>query len=1350
LDAERGALASADVLEGTLAYLSPEQTGRMNRLVDYRADFYSLGVTLYELLTGQLPFHAPDAMGLVHAHVARVPVSPQALLPSIPAPLSEITMRLLAKNAEDRYQSASGILADLERVRDALRTRDEVESFTLAADDTYERFRLPAKLYGRAASREAILAAFERASAGGNELLLIGGPSGIGKSALIRELHREMVKLRGHFVTGKFDLQERDRPYAAVAQALRALARALLLEPEDRLRAWASALRTALGPNGQVALDLAPELERVIGPQPPLRPLPPSETANRFRVTTHALFKALAGERHPLVLFLDDLQWSDLATLQLIEQLAADPELTHVLWIGAYRDSEVPADHNLERAVAALLEAGAAVERLTLGPLDEEPIALLLVDALHHAPDVVRPLAALLREKTEGNPFFVRAYLESLHERGELRFDQRRGSWTWSLDQVAQAELPDDAAALVAARIAKLPSAAQELLRDAACVGARFELQVVARLLELTGADALARLWPAVTRGLVRPLDEHYKFIADDAQPTHFEFVHDRVQQAAYEQLPAAERPRLHLAIARELQAREDEGARDQRLFTLAGHYQVAAAAGLVVEPGERARVASLELDAARRAKLSTAYRSACGYLEVGLGLLPARPWDDAYAPCFALHRERVESEFLAGNPERALEFFTPLLARSRTAIERADLFALRATLETERGALPAAIEAGREGLAQLGARLPRNTTTLHVLKEYARFRLLRGSASAEELLARPELEDPARRAELRVLVSMTAAAYFVDTSLASLVLLRIASISVGHGLSELSAYGFIGVGLVQSGAFGQYAAADELGQLARDMNERFDNAQLRTRITLFWATFMMVWARPFAEVKPVLRDAVRLGVESGDLIYAVYSAMTEVFMMVMAGDSLDDVHTQCASAKQFVARRELEDQLATATYIQRVFGERLRGVESEFDEAEYAAGLSDERTPLTMFYYNLYRAMHAYITGDQETAYASLQQALLRTKVAFGSCFIADLRFYECLILARQLPEARGLSRRKLIKTIRQGLAQLRRWARSAPANYGAREALARAEWLRASGREADALGFYNLAIASAREHGAPNVEALACECALRFARARPQDHGVLASAYLEDALRAYRVWGASAKVVALAREFNVSAAGAPDPIANATLTMTRSTTAFALDLHTVVKVSQAISGELEMDGLLRRLTALLVENAGARRGVLVLAEDDALLIEAESSADAGGARVGLATPLADYEALPRRLIQYVARLREDVVLHDASRDPVHGDDPYIAARAPQSVLCTPVLHQGQLACVVYLENDLTAGVFTRRRLALIKQLAAQIAISLTNARLYQRLDEARRAALAADQAKTRFLMNMSHEFRT
>jgi len=1349
-----------EILEGSLAYISPEQTGRMNRPVDYRSDFYSLGVTFYELLAGRVPFRSNDPVELIHAHIARVPTPPANLNPEIPAIVSDIVVRLMAKNAEARYQSTAGILADLERVSHAL-AQGQVTSFKLGQDDRSVHFRVPARLYGREDEVAQLLNAFERVCVGNSELVLIAGSSGIGKSALVCEVHRPVVEHRGYFVAGKFDQLGRATPYSALAKGLRDLIRQILGESPTRLARWRERLSRALEPNGAVLLDVVPELVNLLGPQTPVPDVAPTESANRFHATLRSLLHTLSDEQHPLVIFLDDLQWSDIATLKLIEELAGDPELCHLLWIGAYRDDETPADHPLQQAIRGLETTSATVQQLRLPPLSPAHVAQILADTLSRSSAEVQGLADLLHRRSEGNPFFVRTYLSSLYEQGVFVYNHTRGEWTWTMGQIEAAAIPEGVVDLVLRGVTALPRETQELLETAACIGSRFDIHLLAQMTEQSPAQILTQLWAAVEGGLIRPVGDRYKYLGDTQPGIEFDFVHDRVQQAVYSLVPDAARSRTHLAAGRGILALAPASLPENTLFAVAEHLRVAEV--IVSEPQERTRFAHLELRAARHAKQATAYHSACKYLQAGFAYLPTNAWSTNSRLIADLHRERVECEYLAGNPESAINFFTPLLARTKTRVEKAYLYALLATLETNRGRLSVALAAGRDGFALFGFILPEKGSALTVMGNLARFQVLKRGHTFESLRALPQLQDEEVRAQMEISVASSAAAYFTDTNLTVHLLLRIANLSLQHGACEISGYGFIGVGLVLAGMH-QYESAYEYGRLADSLNERFGDVKHRTKVSLFWATFMMVWVRPFQDVQKKLSDTSRIGLETGDIIYSVYCAVTEALLMMVVGDSVEALKSHCDALLLLVRRRGLRDQIETLSYMIEVFGAWLGTQEKvpDCEDSAFVARISDAHTPVAMFYHYFHRGMVLYILGDFVGAHAALESARPRMKVAFGSVFILDFYFYDCLTILRI--DAKPKLQRAAVKRC---LKMLQGCVRTAPMNFSSREALVSAEWARVRGQDAQAMREYNRAIECAEEQRSPNIRAIACECAARFALDR--GYSVMARSYILGAVAAYREWGAVGRATALMREHNLYS---PEVRGDSVLqtysaSVTTANLTLALDLSSVLKAGQAISGELDMSRLLRRLALLLVENAGASRALLLLMHEDGLRVEAEATGD-GEVEVGMGTPIDHYQGAPLSILRHVERLHEDILLVDAIADPVHAGDPYIVEARPRALLCTPLLYQGELSCVLYLENTLTVGVFTLRRLAVMKQLAAQVAISLENARLYKSLDDERRnleakvelrtqelraakdAAETASRAKSSFLASMSHELRT
>ena len=1349
-------------LEGTLHYMSPEQTGRMNRTVDYRSDYYSLGVTFYHLLTGRLPFEGSDPMEIIHAHIARVPLAPNAVNPRVPAVLGRIVAKLMAKTAEGRYQSLRGLRADLERCRAEFEATGTIADFEIATTDVSEHFHIPERLYGREESVRGLLDAFERVSGGATEVLLITGPSGVGKSAVIHEVHKPIVQRRGHFITGKFDQYNRDIPYASLIQALQELVRQILTETDASLSAWRDEIRIALGGNAQVAIDVLPELELVVGPQPPVATLPPTESANRFRTVFRALLQALAREHHPLVIFLDDLQWSDLATLKLIELIATDPQSRFILWIGAYRDNEVDSTHLLSQTVRAMEDAGVAIHRQTLRPLSIDDTTALIADTLIPCRGDPRHLAAVVQAKTEGNPFFVRALLRSFHEQGIIAFAAAEGLWGWDDARLHAVELSDDVVELMVARIDGLSEASRQALRVSACVGNRFEVGLVARLVERGVAEVASDLWAAVEKGLIRPLGEGHKYLSlatsmvdlgEAIGGMSYQFLHDKIQQAARSLVSEVEARRIHLRIGRSLLERATRIEADDALFAVANHLNLASA--LIVDRGERLRLAEINLAAARRAKLAIAYDAAVSYLRQGIALLPADTWSAHYDLTFELYRERIEAENLSGNLEEAMRLFVPLLDNARTDLEKADIHALKASLETGQKQNRAAINTAIVGLRLVGVQLPASGSVPSVLRELAKVQWGLRGRRAQDLMDLPELEDPRRKVALKLLIAIVPAAYFVDVKLVSIILLQIAHISLRYGLSDVSAFGFAGYGMVLSGALGAHEAAHEFGRLPLQLNAHFRNPWLDAKIDSMVGTFLASWVRPFPQGLEQLHRAYQSGLQGGDLTYACYGGAYGVLIAFTEGQGLERTQATATAMRPLFERAGEIDGFQLITLMERVClclrretADPVSLSGGDFDEQTYLAGLSDETTPASRFYHRLYKALILYFFGHYN-AMQPLLRALERSQeIAFGNPMYVDFHLLDVLSAAALFPDGARSGERR----IQKGVRKLEKLSADCPANFESRYLLAAGEQARVRGDAGTALELYNRAIQSARDHGMRHVEAMAFECAGRASLASGQR--LIAGFYLGGAISAYRRWGALAKCDQLVAEYreilpsHVFAQASPMP--RATLTSTGTVPLRTLDVGTVIKASQAISSEIVLDKLLRRLVAIVMENAGARRCVLMLERDGRLLIEAEGSVDPEVITVMQGVPVETCEEVPISLVNFVARARRDLVLDDASLDGNYADDPYIASRRPRSVLCSPILHQGNLTGVLYLENGLASGVFTGDRLELLRQIAAQAAISVENARLYRNLDQARDEAVAADRAKTRFLMSMSHELRT
>jgi len=1364
LAAESQGVSSPAVLEGTLHYMSPEQTGRMNRTVDYRTDYYSLGVTFYEALTGKLPFEGNDPMELVHAHIARVPQPPHVVSEKVPLTLSNIILKLMSKTAEARYQSMRGLDADLERCLSEYEASGEISGFTIASRDVSERFHIPELLYGREDNVQSLLDAFERVSQGSTELMLLTGPSGVGKSAVIQEVHKPITQRRGHFVSGKFDQFNRDIPYSAPLQALLELIRQILTESDESLARWRDEIQSALGNNGQVAIAVLPELELIIGTQPAVPELPPNETANRFRAVILALLQAFAQEHHPLVIFLDDLQWCDLATLKIIELFFTDSQSRHLLWIGAYRDTEVDTSHLVSQTVRRIEEGGIAVTHQEILPLTIQHTQAMIRDTLTPSDRPTERLAGIIQAKTDGNPFFIRTLLASFHEQGTIYFDTERCAWCWDEDRLHVVRLSDDVVDLMTSRIGALSDGSSEVLMIAACIGNRFSLQLLAHTVSRNAVDVASDLWESVEKGLIRPLSDGYKYLSglvespssvnDVASKVEYQFLHDKVQHAAYSLLSESDSRRNHLKIGRLLLSGAKAGELDEVIFPIVNHLNIAAP--LIADPAERIHLASLDLIAGRRAKLSIAYEAAVSYLRQGTALLPADTWNSNYDLTLALFRERVQAEHLSGNFEAAMSLFTPLLSNARTDIERAEIYEVKASLETAQKQNRSAIDSSIAGLKLIGNHLPESGSYSGVLKVLARVQWSLRGRKAQDLMALPELTDRKKLITLRLLIAVVPAAYFVDAKLVSIILLQIAHISLRHGLSDVSAFGFAGYGMVLSGALGAHQSAYEFGLLALQLNDHFRNPWLDAKLDFVVGTFLSPWVRPLPECVEQLQRGYQRGLQTGDLTYSCYAGAYAMLIAFFEGRALERVHTNATTLVPLMRRAGELDGLALVVLVEKVMlclrGEGIDDTSlstEDFDEQVFLGTLGDETTPVAKFYYRLFKSLILYIFGHHHAMQPLLRALEANQELSFGNPMYVDFHLMDALCAASLLDDGGDRTNER---RLRKAMRKLAKFAELCPGNFRSRWLLGRAEEHRVAGRIGEALEFYNLSIQASRDSGTRYIEAIAHERAGRFCIKTGQP--LIAGFYLSGALTAYRRWGALGKAKRLAEEYREYMpahvfAESMEKL-HGGVTSTGSTQARSLDIATVLKASQAISSEIVLGKLLRRLVSIVMENAGARRCVLLLDKDENLFVEAEGTVDPEFTSVMQAIPVEEHGSLPDALIHYVVRSHNDLVLDDATIDGNFTDDPYIVAHRVRSILCTPILHQGSLTGVLYLENSLVAGAFTSDRLDLLRQLAAQVAISVENARLYRNLDQARDEAVAADRAKTRFLMSMSHELRT
>jgi PAS domain S-box-containing protein len=1312
---ERQAPEPPETIAGTLAYMAPEQTGRMNRSIDSRSDLYALGVTFYQMLTGSLPFTAADPMEWVHCHIARKPLPPSERSKNIPVPVSEIIMKLLAKTAEERYQTAAGVESDLRHCLAERERKGRIDPFALGEHDAPDRLLLPEKLYGRAREIETLLACFDRiVNNGAAELVLVSGYSGIGKSSVVNELHQALVPPRGLFASGKFDQYKRDIPYATLGQAFQSLVRSLLSQSEAELGRWRDALREALGPNGQLIVNVVPELEFVIGKQPPVAELPPQDAQNLFQLMFRRFLGVFARKEHPLALFLDDLQWLDAATLDLIEHLVTHPEVRHLLLVGAYRDNEVGPAHPLLRTLGAIRAVDAKVHEIVLAPLKLHDVGRLIGDALHCEPERARPLAELVQEKTGGNPFFAIQFFTALAEEGLLAFDPVAPAWQWDIDRIRAKSYTDNVVDLMAGKLKRLSATTQEALKLLACLG---NVTGIATLTLVHGekeGTVHEALWEAVRAGLVVRQGSAYKFL------------HDRIQQAAYMLVPEDRRAEVHLRVGRVLLANMTQDDLAEHLFDVANHFNRGAT--LLVDRDEKAQVATIELRAGRKAKASTAYASACVYLAAGMALLDESDWGSHYDLTFSLWLERAECEYLTGQLASAEARLSLLSTRARIIVDSAAVTCVRLNLYTTLDHSDSAVEVGLDYLRRVDdGQWPLHVTAEDVRQACDRLLQRLGSGSIESLVDWPLMTDPDRRATMDVLTMLTSPALFTEENLFRLVVCRMAALSLEHGNSDGSCLAYVWLGSVLGMYFGDYQAGFRFGRLGLDLVEKRGLDRFRARVYLVFAVHVVNWTQNLSIGRGLLRRAFAVAQGAGDLSYVAYSYLDLVTNFLASGEPLVEAEREAENGLEFVRRMSFgltsDCMIGQLRLIRMLRGLRptftsLDG--TEFDEGSFEQRLeSKPQLAIAASWYWIRKLQACVYAGDYASAVAAASKAesvLWTTPTQFE---LAEYHFYAALARAAHCDMAAAEERPQHLGALASHLKQIAVWADNCPATFANRAALVGAELARLEERELDAERLYEEAIHSAREHGFVQNEGLAHEVAARFYAARGFD--TFARAYLREARRCYLCWGASGKVQQLDQRYSwLREKTVPSPPA-----ATIGTPVGQLDVGTVLKAAQAVSGEIVLGELIKTLLRIVVEHAGAGRGLLILCQGDEPQIAAEATTSRGQVEVALRQAAVSPAELPESLLNYVIRTRDSVILDDALAQNPFSADEYIRQRHARSVLCLPLVKQSKLIGVLYLENNLASHVFTPARISVLELLASQAAISLENARLYNDLQE-------------------------
>ncbi len=1364
LNKENPQFNNPNSVEGTLAYMSPEQTGRMNRTLDYRTDFYSLGITLYEMLTGKLPFPSNDPLEIVYSHIAVQAISPHQINSEIPAAISDIVMKLLAKNAEDRYQTAEGIKADLEKCLNYWQTTGEIAYFVPGKFDRSPQLSIPQKLYGREAEVDRLLAAFERVSGladaqppenaknlvgrAHSEIVLVSGYSGIGKTAIVNEVHKPIVRQRGYFINGKFDQFKRNIPYAALIQAFQSLIGQLLTESSEKLQAWREKLAAALSANGAVIVDVIPEIELIIGKQPEVPQLGPAESQNRFNRVFQEFINVFTRAEHPLVIFLDDLQWADSASLNLMQLLVGNSESQYLLLIGAYRDNEVHPTHPLVQAIEQIAKTGTPVNNIVLQPLDFGNVYELIADTLT-ANDKMQLLAELIFNKTGGNPFFITQLLQALYQENLLHFEFSSGSWQWSLEEIQAIGITDKSVVeLVASRIEKLPDTTQRVLKLAACIGDKFTLDVLSIVSEKSQAQAASELWAALQTGLVLPLSNAYKIplvggwgsdnlrsiLPASQSKIAYKFLHDRVQQAAYSLIPDGEKQATHLKIGQLLLENTPASEIEDNVFDIVNQLNVGVE--FLAGKAEKDELAKLNLIAGKKAKASNAYEAAVRYLNVSLELInsPQSPvsmqlsWATDYDLTLNLHVEAAEAEYLNTNFGRSQELADIVLLQATNLLDKVKGYELQIQSYISQKQLLQALDTGLQALGILGISLseipPEGLGGIKL-------------PSLDELNQIPVITDGYQLAIIRILAMLISPIYIAKSELLPQIIFSMIIFSTARGNSALGAIAYSWYGVLLTAALGEIDAGYHSGQLALKLLDQFNAKELKCNVNNTFNALIRHWKDHARETILPLIDAMQSGLETGDIQYSVYASYNCLIGLLFIGEPLNTVEKKqlqyfnlAQQLKQELPKDLIEIWGQLLLRLQNKSANKLQVADEHLNETEILPRL--QRTNNTMGIFNFYCAkmVSHYFFKEPQQAVANASLAAGYAQAVMGFMIVGTHNFYYSLALLAAYPTADSAEKEKHLMQVAANQERMQKWAYHAPMNYQHKYDLIEAETARVLGKNWEAADYYDKAIQGAKEQGYIQEAALANELAAEFYFSFNKDK--IALVYLTESYYGYIHWGAIAKVKDLEARYPQLVAqtlNRETKTRDLTVTTTATTTSRdfskSLDIGTFIKASQAITSEIVFDKLLTKLIKILLENAAAQKVALLLLKNDVLCIEATGSSLEDKVTLLPSIPVENCQDVPLSAINYVHRSQKHLVLDNATVAEPFNADAYIRKCQPKSILCLPIIYQSQRRGIIYLENALTVGAFTDERVEVLKVLVSQVAIAVENAGLYAREQE-------------------------
>jgi predicted ATPase/signal transduction histidine kinase len=1328
-------------------YMSPEQSGQMNKAIDLRSDFYSLGIILYELILGQPPFQGEDLSELVHLHLAVTPHAPHQLNTAIPKSISDIIMKLIKKGVSARYQNASGLLHDLRQCQSIIRTSKKTHSFILGEKDVLSKLKIPDELFGRELEIEALTAAYQRMKEGSFECCLIQGNSGIGKTSLVNELKERTAIDTIYFISGKIDQFGHNTPYEFLVQVSQDLINQLLTEGEERISEWRKLIQQAVGSNGKAITEIIPEIELIIGKQPDLIDLAPMESFNRFKTVLQNLVSIFATSEHPLLVFIDDLQWIGRSSLELLEWLLLIPEQRYILFIGAFRDNEVDQTHPLTETISRLKHSDLSVNTISLEALEKNHINQIIQQTTQKNQADTAPLAELSWQMTNGNPYFLHQFLHKLVNEKLIFFDLSNGSWDWNIERIRQTEISNNVVDLIIDDLKDLPPDIKKLLEVASCVGIRFKHSLLKKFLGITDGQLAIQLQEAIELLYVIPVIVAEK--NNTKQDQTYKFSHDNILQAVYSKIPELEKQEIHLSIGSQLLDNNNDNNGNEKIFDIVN--QLNLSKSLIQEPSKRFELAELNQMAGIKAKRSSAYVSARDYFSSGIELLDGNSWNTHYDLTMGLHLELADAASLSGDYAYMTAMSKEINQHSKSLFEESRLYEIEIRANIAQHNMQNAIRISLEILKKLGIHIPTKFTKLATITSLLRLKFMLSNVSMDALSVQPIMTDKRHIEAMRILMNTAYAAYVVLPNLVPLIVFKMMQITLIHGHSVYTPYAYSSFAFIHSAVLGSLKQGNQYGQLAMALLDKLEAKAVACKVYLMVHVFINHWNEHLAESLQPLLTGYQKGIETGDLEYGgtcIYMYCDHLFYL---GRNLTEVQRQTKEHTQTIKRLNQERLLCMIQEIHQLTlnlsGQsesrtRLKGPDFDEDLLLPKFEKANDHTSLGSLYAN--KAMLEYLFDHHPKALKYSRKVIQYLGGLLGFINIPRYYFYDSLIHLAMFNQLSFQQRILAKKRIATNQKKMKKWAHFSPKNHLHRFHLVEAERSRVKGKSMAALTHFEKAIALAKENEYLNEESLANELTGKFWMEIHQEK--LARSYLLEAYLCYERWGALAKQEEMEKKYAwlaVKKTQVQSPVSMKEI----------LDSETILKASSTLASEIIFDRLIEKMMTIVIENAGAEKGVFISNNDGKLVIMAEVFADLSKVKkiepIGLKE--SQYEQgsdiIPRSIIDYVARTKKSLIIHDASKARNFKKDPYLQSKNPKSLMSFALMHQQKLAGILYLENNLATGVFSKDRTALLLSLSSHIAIAIENARMYQKVKNLSGQILSAQEEERKRLARELHD---